>query len=236
MQYKDFHNIKKKAFTLVELLVVLAIVGILISIGFGAFIVFRDYIFVNNTAQSLKTAIRETEDKALTISSDGVSTHDVFNPPANIDNWIYGYSLEYDNSVNSTPTFREYRIYGPSIYNTLPSKVTSDTVKNAFANGGCATAHQLNNPSDFSLPNTPLLSGYMCHLEKNVSLDAKVSMSNCNIFFSSVNGNITLNSGQPNNFCYANIVQNTKSQTLTFEANGLGDIKICDGITTSICT
>ena len=214
----------KKAFTLIELIVVIAIVGILLALGFIGFVTFRDYVAVANTNQGLKTAIRDAQDKSLT-----VSVNEVIDPvtQAITNEWVYGYRLEYDQSDTSTPPnqYKLYELIGPTIdgaSSTPPSKDVVTSIRANFSNyinscvllGNDVTLKSLN-------PNIPV----KCHYIKGYTFDSKFSSSNCNIFFTSVNGNISIDNG---NSCYAWVKQNFKLQTLTFNNSGLGDVQICD--------
>jgi prepilin-type N-terminal cleavage/methylation domain-containing protein len=208
----------KKAFTLVELLIVLAIIGLLTSIGFGGLIIFRNSIIANNTAQSIKTAIRDAQDKALTFST--YNSVDIIDPLLK-DKWTYGYSLQYNNLKQSLEL---YSLVSDSTGIPL-NGTNTDYIRATWKKG-----LECN-----SFPGTQLFlpdkTSLTCHFEKAYSLETPVESYDCDAFFTSVNGKITILKETTTSPFKCNIVvtQNTKTLTITMSNQGLGDINVCEG-------
>jgi len=217
------------AFTLLELVVVLGISGVLMTAGVTGFLFWRDSISTSNTLQSVKTIMRDTQDKALTFSAYNSVTGSI----ANKDHWVYGYTMEYDSSA------KKYKIFtivdnSLSIPRTLDNTVQTRT---KFASSGCLTAAipYVN----FVAPGSGTAS---CTLEKSYPLDSPIAVSAfatnpCNLLFTTVNGKTTIQGpGNPTS-CAVQTTQNLKKLSLTYVlSSGVsnGTIKICNGLV-SIC-
>lgn len=63
-------EIEKKAFTLVELMVVMGIMAVLTILGVSTWISLRNTSSLDNASESILTTIQETQNKAIAISSD----------------------------------------------------------------------------------------------------------------------------------------------------------------------
>lgn len=219
-------NSLKSAFTLLELIVVLAIAAVLLTLTVTGFNYMRDSIAVSNTTEGLKAAIRDAQDKALTysVSSNNDGTVE---PPF----WVYGYSFEYD-SVNN-----KYVLYtiSDTLINisTTTDSLFSTTLKTKSTN---IKSNWKTTTDRCGTGITGLEANIVCTPVKDYELKTSVftGMSPCQLLFTTVNSTATVKGGASNN-CGIQFKEPYKSQTLCFSPGGVSEIKIYDGTDITTC-
>lgn len=210
----------KSGYTLAQLIIVLAISGVLISLSFGGLVFMRTAISVTNTLQTIKSAIRETQDRALTYSTykNGV------NSPGWDNRWVYGYTIEYNAA---TKNFIIFTIVSND--NTIPDSAakTAEIRAKYASNIKCTDVASGAIYLTFASASANGGANVTCVAEKQIPLSATISSSTCQVLFTTVNGKITLQSNAAS--CRVTVVQTLKSMLLTINNVGIGNIKICDG-------
>lgn len=201
----NFRQKYLKAFTLIELLIVLAGIALLVLLGLTGFLLIRDSVLAQNTALKLRSVFRDTQDKAFTVAIDQSSTG---------SRWIYGYALQKNQS-----TYDLYELVDST--NTIPTNDTNtNSVRTAWASFRCSSAN-LGGISGFNVE---------CNKLQTYTFDSPLlDDTSCDAFYSSVNGKITLggNNGEVNT-CSVKIKQNTKQDEFRINNKGVGEIDICE--------
>ncbi|MEI7604106.1 MAG: type II secretion system protein [bacterium] len=214
---------KQKAFTIVELLVVLALIAILSGLGFAAFSYLKDSSIAKNTEMTLETVLRDAQDKALTFSA-----YNSTSASANKGKWVYGYTIEYDPDTNTMDLFS---IVDES--NSIPQASTQKTqqIRTKYM---ATTCRPLKTSGTSFLEFTSPESGRaFCYLEKSYSFDTKnIQNSTCDILFTTVNAKASITGNKTT--CSIQINQNMKYLTFTYRNNnssgmGYGEVYVCDG-------
>ena len=86
----------KNAFTLVELLIVMMILGILMGLGWRGLAVLKREYMLQTQAENLQEALREARNRALTSAMESGSGG------AGVIQWVYGFVVRFDDEGYDT--------------------------------------------------------------------------------------------------------------------------------------
>lgn len=138
-----------KGFSLIELLVVMAVIFILITMGIYAFVGFREAISLNETTNNIAQDLRTAQRAAMFLDRDAD------------ERWLYGIGIDFNsyNASDSTPA--RYKVFKwCSPFSEFGEPPTRQNVPNFF-NSGYA----------FATGNIPGSGRYVSNCEKSLSCE-----------------------------------------------------------------